>query len=420
MDSEHSSLDAEIDPTIVAFADLFLQQALLVHKPPCTAEQGDISLPETQLALTGTLRTDAIDIADAEAFVESPESAGIVASPWTAATTFPPNTTVPEQGEQLPIRAVDSKFDQPDRRENEIASIVRTPPSDSVLESDSALLPAEQQQGMYLSDVGVIDFANNTPASIVHVERARTSDDEVEISRKEAGIIQNVEDHDSTPEPFPENQLTLPKNTDLQPVTKQMREASIRVEGVDATRHGDDRGSVTSDGSVNTSLAIASTGEVVRNVVSEQTIPTPVSAPVQTVIAAQIARTVESVVVGMESGEVVSVDADLRPPELGRVRIQLTKDDSGLRVIVTAEDPAVHQTIAQHVTAIEQVVRQELPQNGWLHIQLSDQSASHGTSTFHHGGDSQHPPADQRRTPRSLEEVAPRTKTKRADIDVLA
>ena len=168
------------------------------------------------------------------------------------------------------------------------------------------------------------------------------------------------------------------------------------------------------------SLAIVSTGEVVPNGVRAQTIPAPVSAPVQTVITAQIARTVESVVVGMESGEVVCVDADLRPPELGRVRIQLTKDDSGLRVLVTAEDPAVHQTIAQHVTAIEQVVRQELPQNGWLHIQLSDQSASHGTSTFHHGGDSQHPPADQRRTPRSLEEVAPRTKTKRADIDVLA
>lgn len=127
---------------------------------------------------------------------------------------------------------------------------------------------------------------------------------------------------------------------------------------------------------------VAVTSELRNPVVqSEGTLASSHTGVLPAKIAAQIGETVGSYVVGMEAGEVVSVEADLRPPELGRLQMRLTRTEDGLQATVIAEDDAVQRILVKHISTIEQIVGAEIGRETALNLSFSDLPTGHDSNS---------------------------------------
>ena len=198
--------------------------------------------------------------------------------------------------------------------------------------------------------------------------------------------------------------------------TKGTAEPSANVDGVsgDNLQHV-----VIADAEPSSISNISPTVDLAPDVQTTQTVLPAVNKSLPAQIATQLSMTVGSFVVGMDSGDVVSIDADLRPPELGRVQIRLSKSDSGLEAFVLAEDELTHRIIATHTLTIENAVRSELSLDGSVNVQLGDQTMSRESSHERRDGTGQSHTSHHPHTQEPFNEAAPRARRK-ADVDVLA
>jgi len=139
-------------------------------------------------------------------------------------------------------------------------------------------------------------------------------------------------------------------------------------------------------------------------------------------ITEQIADTVVTHAVTTEVGDSVTLDAILDPPDLGRLHFRLTRSETGLRVVVTAENGDVQHVITQQAASIEQTVRTQLKTDEAMQFLTSDTPFGDGTPTPQEREQPQRPAVFEDRS-RGVAETdeAPRTrKTSQAEVDVLA